>query len=137
MYNSALCRTGFLSLRALICMLKVQVSHREKPYQCVECGRRFLQRSSLENHLKVVHLKIKDYVCKLCSKAFGTKENLKTHTKRIHNEDFTQMKIINFFWSVFVFSIYNFTCILFWSTNLNSSKPFGWWQRMKIWLKTF
>ena len=57
----------------------------EKPYQCEECGRRFLQRSSLENHLKVVHLKIKDYVCKLCSKAFGTKENLKTHMKRIHS----------------------------------------------------
>lgn len=56
-----------------------------KPYQCNECGKRFMGTGQLRKHL-MVHTGAKPYVCSVCAKAFNNLYNLQVH-ERIHKGD--------------------------------------------------
>lgn len=53
-----------------------------KPYQCNQCGKRFVGKPQLRQHL-LVHSGVKPYVCSVCAKAFNNLYNLQVH-ERIH-----------------------------------------------------
>lgn len=56
-----------------------------KPYQCNQCGKRFVGKPQLRQHL-LVHSGVKPYVCSVCAKAFNNLYNLQVH-ERIHKGD--------------------------------------------------
>ncbi|XP_069693207.1 zinc finger protein 239-like isoform X1 [Periplaneta americana] len=53
--------------------------HSDKPHVCDVCGKGFLLRSNLKQHM-LVHTGIKPHVCSECGKGFTQLSNLKTHT---------------------------------------------------------
>lgn len=57
----------------------------EKPYQCNQCGKRFIAKPQLRQHL-LVHSGLKPFVCSVCAKAFNNLYNLQVH-ERIHKGD--------------------------------------------------
>ena len=61
-------------------------SGRRKSVKCRKCLKSFSRNSSLGQHLKVVHEKIKDFKCTKCSKEFGGKGTLVRHTKNVHDK---------------------------------------------------
>lgn len=56
-----------------------------KPFQCNQCGKRFIGAGQLRKHL-LVHSGVKPYVCSVCAKAFNNLYNLQVH-ERIHKGD--------------------------------------------------
>lgn len=65
-----------------------------KPYQCITCGRCFIQNSHLQRHIlthKVsllhlqVHIKLKPFQCNICDQSFNMKKYLSSHLLR-HGE---------------------------------------------------
>ena len=60
-------------------------THREKPYQCEECGKNFLQKSHLIEH-QSTHTGEKLHGCSKCVKSFCFKSALTMH-QRTHTEE--------------------------------------------------
>ena len=56
-----------------------------KRFPCSECTTWFRQRSHLNNHFRVVHLKHKPYLCDRCTLAFGKKYDLESHNSAVHD----------------------------------------------------
>ena len=54
------------------------------PYECTTCDYKCGQKSSLNQHIKTVHNKIKDFDCKLCDYKCGIKGNLDIHIRNVH-----------------------------------------------------
>ncbi|KAI5609805.1 gastrula zinc finger protein XlCGF8.2DB-like [Silurus asotus] len=54
----------------------------EKPHQCLQCGKRFTERSTLDKH-KRIHTGEKPYQCSECGRSFSQLSTLQRH-QRIH-----------------------------------------------------
>lgn len=52
----------------------------KRKFQCSVCGKRFLKRTNLVDHLKI-HAGVKNYHCKICDKSFIQYGNLKAHMR--------------------------------------------------------
>ena len=54
-----------------------------RPYQCRQCGKGFMQKNTLRNH-QLTHTGEKPYECNVCGKRFGRshvlKDHMRTHT---------------------------------------------------------
>jgi len=57
-------------------------SHMGIRYSC-DCGATFTQRSSLNKHIKSIHLKYR-YTCEICGSIFTEKGNLSAHKRLLH-----------------------------------------------------
>lgn len=57
-----------------------------RPYNCFECGRRYLRKRHLSAHLKYECGKTPLFKCENCEKRFHQKSNLRVHIQRIHNK---------------------------------------------------
>jgi len=55
-----------------------------KDFTCDQCDLSFSAKGDLNIHVKRVHLKIKDFVCDRCSLTASSKSNLNMHVKRVH-----------------------------------------------------
>ncbi len=58
----------------------------EKHHLCTECGNAFSSVSTLIDHKKRLHLKLRDHKCNDCPKAFFTRQELASHV-RTHTGD--------------------------------------------------
>jgi len=55
---------------------------------CTEegCGKAFRNKSEVQDHINVVHKKIKNFICHLCSHPFPYKKNLRLHMALKHDD---------------------------------------------------
>jgi len=58
---------------------------RVKRFPCDSCDKMFSKRSALNQHVKIVHVGIRDFSCQKCDKKFKTKYGLDSHINRFHN----------------------------------------------------
>jgi len=73
------CSTRFSSKNALN---KHNASvHEGKRVECPKC---FKMVTSLRNHTKIVHDKVRDHVCPMCQKTFQARAHLRNHVTRVH-----------------------------------------------------
>jgi hypothetical protein len=55
-------------------------------FKCNKCEFKCSQKTTLDNHIKMVHDKIKDFECDLCEFKCSTKGNLDNHIKSVHDK---------------------------------------------------
>ena len=56
------------------------------PHSCESCNQRFPSKTTLDDHIKSKHLKVKDLICEKCNKTFATDFNLKKHVTYVHDK---------------------------------------------------
>ena len=52
---------------------------------CLDCNKVFNFKQALDNHVKIVHMNVKDKQCPDCSYATYSRYNLRMHVSKIHN----------------------------------------------------
>ena len=57
-----------------------------KDKKCTSCENVYDNITSLNIHIKAVHLKMLPYKCQFCDAAFGYKSSLKDHVSKFHND---------------------------------------------------
>jgi KRAB domain-containing zinc finger protein len=63
----------------------------ERPYNCTNCGDKFMRSSTLKIHLRR-HTGERPYKCEKCEKAFSESGNLRTHQKTHEGEERSESK---------------------------------------------
>ncbi|EDW18438.1 zinc finger protein 700 [Drosophila mojavensis] len=66
---------------------------REKQFQCRQCDHSSHNKQALSNHVKVVHMKIKNFACQYCGKTFGKSHACKIHERLHTGENCCECKI--------------------------------------------
>ncbi|XP_034484175.1 zinc finger protein 420-like [Drosophila innubila] len=66
---------------------------REKQFQCRQCDHASHNKQALANHVKVVHMKIKNFACQYCGKTFGKSHACKIHERLHTGENCCECKI--------------------------------------------
>ncbi|KAM8710585.1 hypothetical protein ACLKA7_017241 [Drosophila subpalustris] len=66
---------------------------REKQFQCRQCDHASHNKQALANHVKVVHMKIKNFACQYCGKTFGKSHACKVHERLHTGENCCECKI--------------------------------------------
>ena len=62
----------------------------QKPFQCQDCGKGFVEKRVLEHHRMNVHLKLRPYNCRYgCDIAYNDTSNRNQHEKKTHGKLFT------------------------------------------------
>ena len=61
--------------------------HDEKKFQCELCDHISANAQNLKYHVNTVHLKLKPYFCEKCGKSFVQKRRLEEHILNIHNPE--------------------------------------------------
>ncbi|XP_038220385.1 zinc finger protein 660-like [Zerene cesonia] len=83
------CDRTFRTHTTLLNHLKMHSKHVSddvKRYICDECGKKFLKKRSLQDHIDFDHLKNSKYSCDKCSKVFKCHSGLKRHTQYVHEK---------------------------------------------------
>ncbi|XP_055704427.1 zinc finger protein 62 homolog isoform X2 [Phlebotomus papatasi] len=90
-FKCKFCGEGFAS--PTLVMVHKRVAHgtgdRDKlyrPHQCETCGKAYVFRYSLTEHINFKHKNIK-LICDLCGHSYGTKSRLKRHFKKVHLQE--------------------------------------------------
>ncbi|XP_017862526.1 PREDICTED: zinc finger protein 93-like [Drosophila arizonae] len=66
---------------------------KEKQFQCRQCDHASHNKQALANHVKVVHMKIKNFACQYCGKTFGKMHACKVHERLHTGENCCECKI--------------------------------------------
>uniref|UniRef100_A0A034W6W5 Zinc finger and SCAN domain-containing protein 2 n=1 Tax=Bactrocera dorsalis TaxID=27457 RepID=A0A034W6W5_BACDO len=81
----SLCEVGFLAWREYEAHIQHHLSNLKKPFFCLECGARFVNRAALTIHLPK-HTTETPHQCQHCGKGFKWKQGLNSHML-IHNKE--------------------------------------------------
>uniref|UniRef100_W8CC50 Zinc finger and SCAN domain-containing protein 2 n=2 Tax=Ceratitis capitata TaxID=7213 RepID=W8CC50_CERCA len=81
----SLCEVGFLAWRVYEAHIKHHEKNIKKPFFCLECGARFVNRAALAIHLPK-HTTETPHQCQRCGKSFKWKQGLKNHML-VHNKE--------------------------------------------------
>ncbi|KAL7011118.1 hypothetical protein ACKWTF_014096 [Chironomus riparius] len=68
-------------------MLTVMYSHKkrhDKTIECEDCGKKFSNKSELQDHSLAIHVKVKNVECTICGKFFASKRYMLKHIRRTH-----------------------------------------------------
>ncbi|XP_067626017.1 zinc finger protein 85 [Eurosta solidaginis] len=81
----SLCEVGFLAWREYEAHLKLHALDMKKPFICLECGARFVNRAALSIH-HPKHTTETPHQCQHCGKGFKWKQGLNNHML-VHNKE--------------------------------------------------
>ena len=56
----------------------------QRNYECDSCGKRFVNKNKLGQHVQAIHDKLKPYLCELCPFECAKVTNLNIHRKKSH-----------------------------------------------------
>jgi len=74
-------------------MKQAHTPDNQKPFQCQDCGKGFVEKRGLEHHRMNVHLKLRPYNCRYgCDIAYNDTSNRNQHEKKTHGKLFTTAK---------------------------------------------
>ncbi|OXA45234.1 oocyte zinc finger protein XlCOF19-like [Folsomia candida] len=84
-YTCASCGRSFAQMGT---MKRHEMTHLEKSardmFQCHVCPQTFLNRTSLQHHIRVGHENQRNYPCSSCDKRFSTSRDLMRHVEAVH-----------------------------------------------------
>ena len=67
----------------------VHTTDGEKQLRCNECGKGFISRTRLRDHMNI-HLGVKPHMCPHCGKHLSNTSNLQAHTRKLHQEHYKE-----------------------------------------------
>ena len=83
-FGCSICSKFFGSKDQLSRHMKIHLH--VKDFVCFHCGRAFVQKTSMERHIDVVHYKMKLLICHACGKNFGQSGEMNRHIRIHHSE---------------------------------------------------
>jgi uncharacterized Zn-finger protein len=50
-----------------------------RPFECIHCGKRYFNTSTLNNHIRYFHEKYAKFICSFCGKKFNVEQHFQSH----------------------------------------------------------